>query len=222
VPRTDNEWDGVARHLALVHSVTPAVTNVALPPCTIDVRTAQQGQGLVREHLALLPEEVQPKALQALVRRLEAVEFPEWDSAPVSLCRLDNNIANYVRRSGVWASVDWEYSGWGDPAFDVANLITHVALKDVPAERWDWFVDRYCALVEDETARRRIGVYRQVMLAWWAVRLARYLYEIPSGADHRLAAWPEGWRADIEAKYTHYLALAQGHTPSGDEISRGT
>lgn len=208
VPRTDDDWDGVVRHLAYVHSITPLVTDAQLPPCTIDARSPEQGKERVREQLAFLPEEAQPERLRALVEGLEAIEFPEWDSAPVSLCRLDNNIANYVRRPGVWASVDWEYSGWGDPAFDVANLITHVALMDVPAGRWAWFVDRYCTLVSDETARLRIKVYRQIMLVWWAVRLARYLHEIPAGTDRRLAAWPEGWRADIEAKYAYYLPVA--------------
>lgn len=212
MPRTDDDWEGVVRHMVDVHRVTPAVTDVPLPPCAIDVRTARQGQEMVGQQLAMLPEGAQPGPLRALVRRLVAAEFPEWPAAPVTLCRLDNNIANYIRppgrRPGAWASVDWEYSGWGDPAFDVANLVTHVALKDVPAARWDWFVARYCALVEDETAPQRIGVYRQVMLAWWPVRLARYLYEIPAGRDERLAAWPEGWRKDIKAKYEHYLRLA--------------
>ena len=212
LPRTDEEWEGMVRHLVEVHRVTPEVTTVPLPPCAIDVRTARQGQAVVGRQLALLPADAQLRPLRALVRDLEAVHFPEWPPAPVTLCRLDNNIANYIRPPGrcpgAWASVDWEYSGWGDPAFDVANLVTHVALKDVPAGRWDWFVERYCVLVEDETARLRIGVYRQVMLAWWPVRLARYLVEIPAGRDARLAAWPEGWRADIEAKYEHYLRLA--------------
>jgi hypothetical protein len=49
----------------------------------------------------------------------------------------------------------------------------------------------------------------EIMLVWWAVRLARYLHEISAGTDRRLAAWPEGWRADIEAKYIYYLAVAE-------------
>ncbi len=218
IPRADDEWEGLVRHLVEVHRVTPETTDVPLPPCAIDVRTARQGQEVVGQQLALLPPAAQPPPLQTLARRLVTADFPEWPTAPVTLCRLDNNIANYIcrsaRRRKAWASVDWEYSGWGDPAFDVANLVTHVALMDVPAGRWDWFVDRYCALVEDETAPLRIQVYRQIMLAWWPVRLARYLHEIPAGTDQRLAAWPEGWRADIEAKYAHYLALAETGTIS--------
>lgn len=216
MPRNDDEWDGVVWHLVHVHRVTPAVIDVPLCPCSIDVRTAREGQALVTGQLALLPEDAQLRPLRALVRRLAAVDFPEWPTVPATLCRLDNNIDNYIQppghRPGAWASVDWEYSGWGDPAFDVANLVTHVAFKDVPAGRWEWFVDRYCALVEDKTAPLRIGVYHQIMLGWWPIRLARYLYELPAGADQRLAAWPEGWRADIEAKYEHYLMLANSHT----------
>ena len=212
MPRTDDEWDGIVGHLVQVHRVTPATTGVPLAPCSIDIRTAREGQTLVSWQLALLPQDARLRPLRALVRRLAAADLPQWPPVPVTLCRLDNNLDNYIRppgrRPGAWASVDWEYSGWGDPAFDVANLVTHVALKDVPAERWDWFVARYCELVENRTARQRIDVYRQIMLVWWPVRLARYLYELPAGKDRRLAAWPEDWRADIEAKYEHYLGLA--------------
>lgn len=105
--------------------------------------------------------------------------------------------------------MDWEYSGWGDPAFDVANLMTHVAFKDVPPARWNWFVDRCCGLMADATAAVRIRAYHEIMLVWWCARLARYLYEFPRGLDERLAAWPAGWQVDIEAKYEHYLGLAE-------------
>jgi aminoglycoside phosphotransferase (APT) family kinase protein len=156
-----------------------------------------------------LPEEARPPALRALLRRPEATRFPAWQSAPITLCQLDNNTENYIRRPGVWASVDWEYSGWGDPAFDVANLVTHVSLMDVLQPRWDWFIDRTSDLVEQADTAFRIQVYCEIMRVWWVARLARYLYELPRGRDQRLATWPAGWQADIEAKYNHYLALAE-------------
>jgi len=208
-PTTDSEWEEVAQHLASVHTVTPTSTHVQLPWATINANDAEEGKQRVREQVAYLPEESRPLALRALVRRFEATRFPAWQSAPITLCRLDNNIENYIRRPAVWASVDWEYSGWGDPAFDVANLVTHVALMDVPQLRWEWFVDKYCELDEDETAAIRIEVYCEIMRVWWVARLARYLYELPRGQDRRLADWPPGWQADIEAKYKHYLAVAE-------------
>jgi thiamine kinase-like enzyme len=122
---------------------------------------------------------------------------------------MDNNVTNYVRRPGLWASVDWEYSGWGDPAFDVANLITHVTYKDVPASQWPSLIAAYSGQVKDATASLRVQVYGQILVAWWAARLARYLYELPRGLDQRLAAWSPGWQSDIRAKYEHYLHLAE-------------
>jgi thiamine kinase-like enzyme len=168
--------------------------------------------------------------LQALLHRLEGRQFPKWSPAPVTLCRLDNNVANYIRRPGLWASVDWEYSGWGDPAFDLANLVTHVAYLDVPAARWGWVGEAYCDLVEDEEARVRIQAYREILLVWWAGRLARYLHEIPSGQDERLASWPDGWQADIRAKFERYVQLSEEAlpvsptrvTPTGTRTGSGT
>ena len=48
----------------------------------------------------------------------------------------------------------------------------------------------------------------EILVVWWAVRTYRYLYEIPRGLDPRLAAMPENWRADIQTKFEHCLALA--------------
>jgi len=208
-PATDDEWEKLAQHLASVHTVRPDKTRNPLPWATIHASTAEQGRRRVREQVARIPRRARPASLRAILQRFEASQFPEWPSAPVALCRLDNNVTNYIRRPGQWASVDWEYSGWGDPAFDVANMMTHVAYMDTPAWRWKWVQDTYCGLVEDETASLRIQTYCEILLVWWVARMARYLYELPRGRDRRLADWPAGWQADIEAKYDHYLGLAE-------------
>jgi aminoglycoside phosphotransferase (APT) family kinase protein len=208
-PSTDDEWQKLVQHLACIHTVTPQDTRMQLPWATINANTAGEGMQRVREQMIHIPSEAQPTSLRTVLGRLEASRLPEWPKAPVALCRLDNNIANYIRCVGPWASVDWEYSGWGDPAFDVANLVTHVAFQGVGALRWKSFIDHYCSLVEDESANVRIQVYRNILLVWWAARLARYLYELPRGQDRRLAEWPAGWQVDIEAKYQHYLGLAE-------------
>lgn len=208
-PSTDDEWQKLVQHLASIHTVTPEKTRTPLPWATINANTAEEGMRRVQEQMAHIPRKAQPVSLAALLHRFEASRFPEWPSAPVALCRSDNNITNYIRRPGLWASVDWEYSGWGDPAFDVANLVTHVAYQDVVSSRRKWFIDRYCRLMEDDSAAIRIRVYCDILLVWWAARLARYVYEIPAGQDQRLADWPAGWQTDIEAKYEHYLGLAE-------------
>jgi aminoglycoside phosphotransferase (APT) family kinase protein len=208
-PNTVTEWQCLLQHLAAIHTVTPDKTRVKLRQATINASNAEEGKQRVREQMAHVARQARPASLRALLRRFETCRFPQWPRAPVTLCRLDNNISNYIRRPGLWASVDWEYSGWGDPAFDVANLITHVAYVEVPTSRWQWVADIYCGLVKDATAPLRIQVYCQILVMWWIARLTRYLYELPQGLDERLATWSAGWQADLEAKAEHYLGLAQ-------------
>jgi hypothetical protein len=39
------------------------------------------------------------------------------------------------------------------------------------------------------------------MLAWWAARFARMLYDFSQGQDRRHAERQDGWGANIQAKY---------------------
>ena len=50
-------------------------------------------------------------------------------------------LRNFIRRPGCWASVDWEYGGWGDPAFDAAQWATHASYVEVPPSHWAWALD---------------------------------------------------------------------------------
>jgi aminoglycoside phosphotransferase (APT) family kinase protein len=209
-PGTEAGWRDLVQHLASVHSVVPQSPASNLRPPTIHAATAEEGKRLVQEQVSRLPDKSLPTPLRTLLRRLEARPFPDWPPAPVRLCRLDNNVDNFIRRPGSWASVDWEYSGWGDPAFDLGNLLTHVSFLGVPAARWAWVLDTYSELAEDAGVAIRAEAYRQILLVWWVARLARYLYEIPRGRDERLVAWPEDWQVDVQAKYERFVQLAEG------------
>jgi thiamine kinase-like enzyme len=147
-----------------------------------------------------------------LLGQIARLRLPEWPAPPLALCRVDPNIRNFIRRPGDWASVDWENSGWGDPAFEIADLITHPSYAAVSPKRWDWLIAAYCAARDDSGAEWRIRVYTMLMLAWWAARLARTLYEVPRGGDQRLAPRSAAWQTETEALYQRYLALAQAAT----------
>lgn len=207
-PTSMAQWRRLLEHLALVHTITPADTRLVLRKSALHASSAEEGKLIVQCQAAHIPESEQDPELQALMERLQATHFPDWAPPPVTLCRLDNNITNYVQRPGPWASVDWEYSGWGDPGFDVANLLTHVAYLSVPTSQWSSAAAIYCDLAQDSAALERIQVYCQILVVWWAARLACYLYELPREMNRRLAEWSEGWQEDIQAKYQHYLQLA--------------
>ena len=70
-------------------------------------------------------------------------------------------------------------------------------------------MDKYGGLAGDEALALRIRVYRHILAVWCVARLARFLHEWARGSDERLTEKPKGWRADMEAKYGHYLGLAE-------------
>ncbi len=136
-----------------------------------------------------------------------AWESPAWPDPHVALCRVDANTTNFVQNAGRWQSLDWENSGWGDPAFELADLMLHPAYLAVPDMRWTQVVELYTQLTGNEVAER-LEVYYPALLVFWAVRFARYLYEVPRGLDLRLVARPTDWHADFRRKYQKYLERA--------------
>ena len=208
-PTTEAQWRSLLQHFATIHAITPKTTSVELQEAVLNANSVAECKEIVRREMARIPREARPASLRALVRRFEKCRFPDCSDVPVSLCRLDNNLLNVIRRPERWASVDWEYSGWGNPAFEMANLITHPAYMEVPPSQWDWVIDTYGEMVKDGAMAACIRTYWQMLLVWWVARIARYLYEVPRGLDERLVARPTDWQADVQAKYERYLDRAE-------------
>lgn len=208
LPQGDAEWTPLLEHYARLHRLTPGQVRVWLPPAVLNFRNAAAGVRTVQRHFYGLPESERTPEAQDLVQWVERARWPRWKELPLALCRDDANIANFIRRPQGWAAVDWEYSGWGDPAFELADLLTHPAFEGLSPERQEWLVHSYAALSGDPTAELRIRVYWALMQVWWVVRCLRYLYEVPAGKDARLATRPAGWADGIRAKYARYLAQA--------------
>jgi aminoglycoside phosphotransferase (APT) family kinase protein len=207
-PAGAGEWQCLLEHYRAIHTLTQADISIVLPPAVMNMSSAADGLDEIRQQLAYIPAPEQPAELHELIRDAEAARWPDWPAPQLALCRVDPNTLNFVRRPRAWASVDWENAGWGDPAFEVADLITHPAYIGVASDRWEWLIDAYCARSEDSGAAIRMRVYQRLMLVWWVARLARTLYEVPRGGDRRLATRPPGWLEDMRAKYQHHLGLA--------------
>jgi aminoglycoside phosphotransferase (APT) family kinase protein len=213
-PPTDTEWECLLQHLATLHTLTPAKTSLKLPEAVLNANSIQEGKKIIQQQIALIPSEAQPTSLKTLTCHFETATLPRWSKVPVALCRVDANCLNFIRRPGLWASVDWENSGWGDPAFEIADLMTHPAYISVPPSRWEWVVDTYCHLIGDASTAIRIQTYYKIMLVWWVARAARYVYEFSQESEKRLATLPDDWEATVRANYHHYLDLAQNFLKS--------
>jgi thiamine kinase-like enzyme len=153
-----------------------------------------------------MPASERPADVERMAERFERQAFRDWPEPGLTLVRCDPNIANVIRRPGSWACVDWEYSGWGDPAWDVAEIMLHPSYREVPEARWAWLCSR--VLSDDVRGPERLAVYRKAMNVWWLARLSRLRYETLRGLDVRLVEPRAGWEAELEQNYEHYLRLA--------------
>lgn len=209
-PQIDDEWQRLLEHYATIHSITPAHVSIPLRSCILGMRSAHDGIKHIQHQVELIPSDVRPREMQTLMRQVAQRAWVAWHEPQLTLCRTDPNPSNLIRRAGAWASVDWENSGWGDPAFEVADLLAHPAFLDVPVARREWFIAAYAERHHEETIRTRMHVYYDLMLVWWVARFARSLYEVPRGGDPRLVERPANWLEQIRAVYERYVQLANG------------
>lgn len=207
-PEHDSDWLQLVEHYAALQQICPEATTIAVQHSSWNASSVGEGRAVVHNHLELLPTHTISPSLLKLVARLDAWQAPDWPTPHPALCRTDANFRNFISRPGCWASVDWENSGWGDPAFEIADLITHAAYLGVPDWRWAWVRDRYAEFTCDSGVCQRIDCYVVILLVWWIVRLERYRYELPRGLDTRLAALPENWEAEVLVKQHHYWEAA--------------
>jgi hypothetical protein len=195
----------------MTHTITPGRSAVALPEAVLNAASGAAGKLLVQQQLDRLPDSARPPLLQVLLTEFDRWSPPAWTAPPRALCRADPNWRNFLQLGDGLASVDWEYSGWGDPAFELADLMTHPGYIEVDPARWDWLIDAYAGQMRDRTATLRIRTYYTVMLIWWVVRLARYLYEVPRDLDQRLVKPSPDWQATTRRNFARYAALAEQH-----------
>jgi len=189
------DWQRLIDHLHIIHSATPALAQreqITLPQVVLTMRNVREGMEAVRWQAQQIPVNEQPQVLQDLISRLARIDWPSWPEPAVCLCRGDNNIRNFIKPQHTheaWCSVDWEYSGWGDPAFELADLMTMPSYLGSDEAHWEWVMAQYLkALPQSEQSNfaLRVQTYRRLMTVWWVARLARMIYEQPRQKDQRL------------------------------------
>lgn len=217
-PDSAAAWAQLIDYYVNIHNVTCAqvcAAGMALEKPILYAESAEACKELIRQKITRLPLNAQPESLRRLYARFDARRLPHWDAPPLALARNDPNPRNFIRRGGqAWASVDWEYSGITDPAFDFADMLTHPQYIDVSSGQQARLIDEYVARMDksgstDTGRAARIRAYQLTMTVWWVARFAQYLYEVPLGLDERLVQRPPTWREDAERKYAHYLLAAE-------------
>lgn len=208
-PQTVPEWQQLLAHLLLSQSLAPQNTAVLLRPATLHFVHPQECLDSLKKMAANLPLGARLAPLHSLLGELEKRRFPHWPVPVPALCHCDPNLLNFVRRPEGWLAVDWENSGWGDPALEVADLLAHAAYMDVPMTAWQWFAAEFGVRCGDDTAVNRIWAYYPYLLTFWVAIFTRSLYDLEHHIPNdRLAPRPSDWAETVPHKYSHYLALA--------------
>jgi aminoglycoside phosphotransferase (APT) family kinase protein len=203
-PASDGEWDHLVRHYAAIHTVTHAGRRADLPMAVMTMTGAAAGRALLRAEVErLLPVGVPPE-IADLLRLMTAARLPDLVAPRHCLCRCDTNIGNVIRRDDGWASVDWEYAGWGDAAFELADLTSHPAHQAVTRSCWRRVAEMYSACHDDKDLLERAGVYEVLMTCWWEVRFTRMITGPEPGRLSSIRLDPD----DARTRQRGYLARA--------------
>jgi len=120
-PQTDLEWECFLRHYTAIHSVTPSTICSPLTAAIYNADSIQGGKRLVYDQASFIPQNAQPKPLQALLKRFEAFSVQRPFESTQTLCHVDANVSNFILRADRLYLVDWEGSGWGNPTFEITS-----------------------------------------------------------------------------------------------------
>jgi aminoglycoside phosphotransferase (APT) family kinase protein len=225
VPQNESEWRQLLEHILLVQSVKPESTAnpkslraVPLPPAMLAATHPSLLLEWIKMRAAMLSPDARLAPLQTLLAKLESRQYPNWPTPTLSLLHCDPNMLNFVRRRAGWLAVDWENSGWGDPALEMADLLAHAAFMAVPLETWQWVVNWYgerCGdgRMQHSAAVSRIWAYYPYLLVFWVVIFTKGMHDLENGLpNERLAPRPADWADTLPIKYEHYLKLAKSVT----------
>lgn len=164
------ELAALADTLQQIHALVPTVvdypyTIVGAPPYRIE-RIHNLAEQVPAHGATPLPATMLP-----LLRAWLASGDPETLRlpAPPIFARGDPNLANCLWDGARVRCVDFEYAGWGDLAFELADLVEGLWARRVPEREWPPFLARFD--LANDAARRRFGAARRLCALFWLAPL---------------------------------------------------
>ena len=164
--------------------------------------TDPEGQDL-RDRLARLVDGCAEVVLTTTVN-------PGRESVPLRLCRVDPNLANTVwGGDGQLRWVDWEFSGWGDPALDLAELRWHAASVGLTEAQHAWLRDNYRRPAGDHAFEERLAVWDRLRATRWPFLILRWLWSEHNGPDRVRLTRPTADLAELRARLVRFIERAE-------------
>jgi aminoglycoside phosphotransferase (APT) family kinase protein len=135
---------------------------------------------------------------------------PGRESVPLCLCRVDPNLANTVwSGDGRLRWVDWEYTGWGDPALDLAEFRWHPASAEMSEAQHAWLRDNYRRPAGDYGFEERLSVWDRLRATRWPFLILRWLWTEHHGSDRVRLTRPAADPAELRARLVRFIERAE-------------
>jgi aminoglycoside phosphotransferase (APT) family kinase protein len=135
---------------------------------------------------------------------------PGKEVISLRLARVDPNIANAIWVNGQnLRFVDWEYSGWGDPSLDIAELRWHAALQPLGQQALAWLRTNYKSPLRDSTFEARLHIWDGILATRWPYLILRFLWSLYNGPDRERLSQVEVSPTEIHQRLVYYLELGE-------------
>lgn len=135
---------------------------------------------------------------------------PRREHVPLRLCRVDPGLANALWcDDGRLRWVDWEYSGWGDPALELADVRWHASLDGLGAAEHAWSRDNYRRPVGDLGFEERLAVWDRLISTRWACLMLRWLRSAHEGPDRERLTQPTVDVVALRAQLLRFIERAE-------------
>lgn len=168
---TSKHLEALGESLQQLHACVPLQILERMSPAGDDPATA--GPKLRRRIAELSRPNEDPvvsaafDAASAWLDGAEATALIDYQGR-AAFARGDGNLANFLFDGDHVVQVDFEDSGRGDRAADLADLVEHISARGTPDSEWKTFLSRF---VLDTSERRRLAGVRRMSSIFWLLLL---------------------------------------------------
>ena len=166
-------WQKILDTLTTMHTITPQHAPL-LKDATLAIQSPDDVIAEIDRRFAKLPDGqlgVITKAdIGTIFNNVKASRdktIHHTDNLRFILC--DTNPSNMIHTADGIVIVDWENSGWGDPTFDIADLLARPECDKLTDQTRQFILSYYAETMQSQASITRILEYEKLMLVFWLI-----------------------------------------------------
>lgn len=175
-PQDKRKWRDILYALSAAHKLKPERTSTPIADAIMPIYNPVDLAVVLEERRARLPNgllgALTHEQINQLLQLVISSAPEQWGiNVPVGLILCDPNPHNMLAHDGLIRLVDWENSGWADPAFEIADLCAQPLYFDLPEETRAWIRAEHGRILNDKTLAQRAEIYERMMNIFWVLKM---------------------------------------------------